>query len=234
LNHTKNNIIGYENYPANFKTCFPFLIASVVYHRQWLVENLSRHHPIFLSRLFTDGHAERLQPKVLLGIGFCKETGLAATGIPHHLVISHNVNELRGEVTTEMDHMKRKFNVLENTLCSRFEEIPTKVTEVMRSNFEINGAVAVTRHDIDCLLQELRSEMRNISSPSNERPFSQSNHQQEEMHPPSESQQNFIMYSWNGHFHMVPSGFRFPITISTKLIWDLWYFGNIDETLSIY
>jgi hypothetical protein len=30
------------------------------------------------------------------------------------------------------------------------------------------------------------------------------------------------------------SGFRFPITISTKLIWDLWYFGNIDEKIQPY
>mmetsp|Transcript_11275 Transcript_11275/g.15533 ORF Transcript_11275/g.15533 Transcript_11275/m.15533 type:complete len:102 (-) Transcript_11275:1165-1470(-) len=33
---------------------------------------------------------------------------------------------------------------------------------------------------------------------------------------------------------MVPAGFRFPQTVNVKVIWDLWFFGNIGMRIQPY
>jgi hypothetical protein len=50
-NECWNNIIpGYINYPSSIRTTFPYLIASVIYHEDWLRTNLPQNHPLFFSR----------------------------------------------------------------------------------------------------------------------------------------------------------------------------------------
>lgn len=43
-------IPGYATFPACYKTAVPFLLASVVYHKEWLKENLPKNHLLFRSR----------------------------------------------------------------------------------------------------------------------------------------------------------------------------------------
>jgi len=220
---------GYENYPHSFKTTMPFLLASVVYHQDWLRSTLSPSHPLFLSRLFTDGHAQRLKSHVLLGVGVCKKTGLTATGVPHHLVISHNLLELQHEMRAEMTSMKRKFEDLEANVHLRLDELPQKVTDTLRSSFEISGAIAVTRQDIQNIFDALRQEIRDSRS------ISSGNPSPVEASPPnSTSVGEFSTFHWNGQLHMVPAGFRFPLTVNLKVIWDLWFYGNKDMRIQPY
>jgi hypothetical protein len=224
---------GFGNYSHNFKTVMPYLIASVVFHQDWLKSNLSASHPLFLSRLFTDGHATRLKPHVLLGVGVCEKTGLTASGVPHHLVISHNLQDLQRELRNEMECLKRKFEEYNSDLSDKINELPNKLTSTIRSNFEISGAVAVTRQDIESLFNELRQEMRTFRHDSSRIGESVTANDA----PPArttETNSAFSTFHWNGQLHMVPQGFRFPMNISVKIIWDLWFYGNQDIHVQPY
>jgi hypothetical protein len=88
---------GYDNYPDGFKTCFPYLLASLIYHEQYLREFLYDAHPLWNSRVFTNNrhlHALRADGAILLGVGICPDTGLRATGIPAHLAIADKITKL--------------------------------------------------------------------------------------------------------------------------------------------
>jgi hypothetical protein len=51
---------GHEHLPVNFQPVIPALLASLVYHAQWLRCNLDPNHPLLMSHLFTSGQAESL------------------------------------------------------------------------------------------------------------------------------------------------------------------------------
>jgi hypothetical protein len=80
------------NHPETFRVALPFLLASIVFHYDWLTErdvngnyvNISSNHKFFTSRLFTSGLCAELK-KDVLGInvtGKCEATGMTATGVP--------------------------------------------------------------------------------------------------------------------------------------------------------
>ena len=71
---------NYETLPDNFKGVVPFLVASLVYHAQWLRETLPSDHPIFRSKLFTvHGDACLLMKTVIHG-GAIDDGDLQLTG----------------------------------------------------------------------------------------------------------------------------------------------------------
>jgi hypothetical protein len=45
---------GFTNYfPSHFRPVIPFLLASLIFHKEWLVETLPAQHPLFNSRVWT-------------------------------------------------------------------------------------------------------------------------------------------------------------------------------------
>lgn len=98
-----NNICpGHQNYPECFKLVIPFLFASLLYHHAWLETTFSPQHPIFQQSCLSNTYSidginqpiKNLQKNVLLGINQCLDTNMVATGIPDHLAIAHEVQEL--------------------------------------------------------------------------------------------------------------------------------------------
>jgi hypothetical protein len=210
----------------------PYLVASVTYHSNWLRGTLSTQHPIFTSRLFTDGHVSRLKNKVLLGVGTCEFTGMTATGVPHHLVVSNTVKSLGEKVTFFELSVKRKIEEVEMTIMDKLMSLPSKLTDTMRSNFNIEGAIAVTRQDMVTMFNEMRNEIRDSIADRNANNLN--NLVVPQTNPMEAPQQLFLMYHWGGRLHMSPQSFRFPATVSTKSIWDLWHFGNIEQRIQPY
>ena len=43
----------YDELPETFKGVVPYLVASVVYHQDWMRGSLPQDHPIFSSPVFT-------------------------------------------------------------------------------------------------------------------------------------------------------------------------------------
>ncbi len=59
---------GYNGFfPRNFKAVAPFLLASVVYHRDFLVANLPPTHPLFMQPVWSIGIIDTLRPFVEVG-----------------------------------------------------------------------------------------------------------------------------------------------------------------------
>lgn len=42
-----------------------YLLASLIYHKQWLSDNFTSHHPLFQQRVWTSGIMNELADKVV-------------------------------------------------------------------------------------------------------------------------------------------------------------------------
>jgi hypothetical protein len=103
-----NNLLkDYSKYPESFKPVVPLLISSLVYHESFLRQHLYPNHPLFTQRLYTakvtvegfDGPgvtaAQLLLPHVVTGVNVCPEQRMVATGIPPHLLMLTEVEQVK-------------------------------------------------------------------------------------------------------------------------------------------
>lgn len=75
-------VSDYNAYPASFKSVIPYLLASVIYHREWVTRTLPKTHDVFNSRFWRCGWPARLAEKVLDPCPLtCTITNMRATGV---------------------------------------------------------------------------------------------------------------------------------------------------------
>jgi hypothetical protein len=181
---------GYSSfYPDGFKGTLRFLLASLVYHQEYL-RNLGEKfpaHPFFNQRVWKDGILVRLKDKVHAGSTYNPITRLAATGIPPHLIIASELKELREKNEAKWDEAFNKLEIL-----------PSNVKEVMMNNFQINGAVPITRADMMKLFDEFRASMTNNNNNNSAALPAASN--EVDISP--------TMFLWGGMWHPFPQDIR--------------------------
>jgi hypothetical protein len=202
--------------PHTFKQALPYLLASICYHEAWLRSTLPAHHPLFSTHLFASGTVQSLQRHLLAGCNRCPVTGMLATGIPPHLVMSNGLTDV-----------VKQTQLLKAELLSRCADLPAELTNAMLSKFSVNGAIPLTVDDMKAMLSsavaQMRTELREVHAVQTLVSVSTA---------PIDSSidPRFQLWSWGGRFHMVPEGWVFPST-SIKDTWNLWYFGHHAERI---
>lgn len=95
----------YADMPQSFKHCMPYLLASLVYHQEWLTANLDPSHAIFSTYLWTSGLIHSLKEDVVTGTYLCQFTGMRATGVPPFVSIMQTMTLLQETVGTETERV---------------------------------------------------------------------------------------------------------------------------------
>ncbi|KAF4150570.1 hypothetical protein GN958_ATG00232, partial [Phytophthora infestans] len=128
----RNEIVsGYSSYPRGIQSAFPFLIASLIHHENYLRVTLSSSHPIFKARVFSANSLLDDQRGVtILAIGTSPVCGLKATGIPAHLAVAKQVKELRDEhfeangvVPISLCDLDTRMSDLRSTMATEFRNL---------------------------------------------------------------------------------------------------------------
>lgn len=134
-------------YPHSFRSVLPFLLASLVYHRGWLIGNgadlkghLQEKHPFRASRVVADGWLGKLKDKVHLGTMSNPVTKLTASGIPPHLGLTNEIQKLGIRIGT-----------LEQAMTDACDSVPEKVATLLEQRIAIDGVNPVTRADLENL-----------------------------------------------------------------------------------
>lgn len=216
----ENNILPYyQKYPTKFTVVIPFLLASVVYHRQYLRETLHSEHKLFKSRFWMNGYQDSLSSSVVTGINECKHTSMFATGIPKNIMIA-----------TEVRQLGYKLQNYNESLTDTLKDIPINTADEILSKCEVKGAVPVTKDDLTRTLKQVLAEYiptlitNNTNSSSTEPPNND-----------SVPDTVFSLYNWSdGSMHPVPEHFKFPNNINTKTLFELWYRGNVEAKIGPY
>jgi len=221
---------GYNTYPECFRSCIPYLFASVVYHEAWLRSTLSSQHPIFNSRIFIRNLSSRFKDSVVCNYGYCNLTGMTASGVPKHITICGQVSMLRQRLDNVEVGLKRSAEEVLGKIDQNAEELPRKVANTLLENFSINGAIPVTHQSMNDMFDTFAASLRNELKESREaRP--------EECASLLTNQnvhQIFDRWDWGGRMRRcVPENFTFKRD-HTKRMWDLWHFGDRASRIGPY
>lgn len=193
---------GYSTfYPENFRGCLPFLLASLVYHREWIINTFSSNHPLFSQRVWTSGIMQRLSEKVLSGNGRNEVSKLFATGIPAHILLSN-----------ELVKVKCELSLLKESISKRFDILPDQIKQTLLQHFQINGAIPITRDDISNMLETFQETiMRSFNNSiltNNSNNNTNTNRSNYNNITPFANSYN--TWTYGGKIHPVPPSFKYP------------------------
>ena len=196
-------LAGYTTfYPSSFRVALPYLLASLVYHRQWLENNLPKCHPLFFASVWTSGLLPQLANKVQLGYMKNSISGMQASGIPPNIQISYRLKLVEMRIDT--------------LSTTSIQELPGQVANEILKHIEVNGAVGITKDQMLQGLDDLRSaimlEIRQARVINESSSLLTTN------------VSSLKTFTWGGRFHMVPEGFAYPKG-RVDMIWNLWWMG---------
>jgi hypothetical protein len=105
----------HDKYPHSFRSMYPALVASAIYHADFLLQQLPPNHSIFNNVLFEEKLYDTWRDAVITGHGHCPHTNMRASGIPPHTPILQGLNQ----VSEKMQEMGRSID----NLSSRLETV---------------------------------------------------------------------------------------------------------------
>ncbi len=227
---------AFRCYPETFRQCIPFLLASLVYHEDFLTRVLPPEHGIFHSPVFVRGYIKKLRGKSAIHITTCPDCDMRASGVPGIVAVNAQVAELRDQVQTLQQSLSSTIHARAAEIEARQRQLPDEVVKKILDNIVINGTAPVTQSDIDALrtsiltltstlrddiLRALDDKVSDLSSRRDQHSVPQPS----ESLPQSAATTQWGTWFWGGHFHPVPQGWRFP-RHGVKVVFLEWMFGN--------
>jgi hypothetical protein len=220
----KEVVVDFENYPFNFRKCLEYLIASLSYHLDWIKENLHPGHPLFTSRVWTNGLLTQIKSKVILKTRKCS-CHLVATGIP---TLWNAIGVSLDKIETKIDESITLSKENSTKLTEIVNEMPLKVCEKLNENFTFHGQVPVTALFLQKSLEEhagrlISTVKETILAEMHQNVAETTQEIQESGDALLVS--SFPTWTWGGKIHFVPQDFIFP-SCTTRNLWAYWFYGH--------
>lgn len=139
---------NYNSFPESFRQTLPYLVASMVFHFEWLLETLPQLHPVKNCVAFSGNYLRSWKEFVVCGRAVT-DSDMIATGIPPTLIISQEVDKLMKRVVELEATLERKNDDLQQFLENTLIRLPASVEERISTRFTIHGAIQLTREDLE-------------------------------------------------------------------------------------
>ena len=210
---------SYDEYPTQFRPCFPFLLATIIHNESVLREKLCAQHPLWTCAVFTrNSSLSDFRNHTLTGI-MLSQRGLQATGVPRDLILAEQIHVVGSNVAS-----------MQTNLATMPTQIAEATVAAIREHVEITGMHQLTIQDIRSVFAEHTASL--IAPNVNE------------IAPPNSAAGPTILRgtSWWGQWswhdgkldHFVPLGWRFPSGLTMIRMAMLWFMGNWAEQIRPY
>jgi len=198
---------SFSNLPANMDKALRFILASVVYHREWLRSTLPRDHQLFQSPLFSKkGLVDTLGRTTKAGYAL-PEDGFQPTGVPPHVIQLRQMQQLLNQQKEIMQDLK--------------QGLVPRIAEAFRNVLEENGVETgtINHASMKNMMKEVMKDS-GLLEVMQHRGGVQQAPQEDDAGRPSTS-----MKLWGGKLHVVGENFKLP-QITLKAAYQQWHLGN--------
>ena len=222
---------NYDEYPKGFCSVLPYLLASVLYHEDFLRATLPPGHSLFSCPVFAQNALyPELKGALLLGVGHCDDSHMTASGIPPHLAIANVVNDL----SIGLGEQREELKALKEALLT---ELPLRVAEYIRENFHVEGHELslqdLNRRD-DALKSFISEQMAGLRASNQAVLDAHAQAVLAQQQQIGQLQQVGDITWWktwpaaegSSDVRYTPADFSFPTGLAAATMWRLWLFGN--------
>jgi hypothetical protein len=208
-----------KSFPLRAKFLIVNLLPCLVYHSDFVRDNLSKTDPFFRTRFWVDNWATRLRCNLLpLAKNYCAETGMRATGIPAVTRTMLECEELKNSIDTLNSDIRTEIETLKSVVLAGTNSHPSQQTlrSIQRSEEVPN---TMLEHILN-KITELSSQVRELSSQSSEKAPTVS----------AKEQWSNVLKS-SGNVITPASDFTWPSKATVRGIYNLWYSAELPHKL---
>jgi len=152
-------IAGYDNLDSNFQTVIPYLLASVIYHSDWIKDHYPSQHSIFNTRFWTNNYHMKYRHCILTGDFYNEVSKMKATGVSGLLKKMYTIEKKIDKFT---ENMNMPSPLLTNT-SSPLSEIMPMLTSIQS---QISAGFAETKEAMSNLSENNVTEPVDITNES--------------------------------------------------------------------
>ena len=156
----------YANLPVSFHGVVRILFAQLVYHHQFLIDTFPQDHPLFKSAIYTSGTVAEFVANESLHKPWyvsCNKDkcSMRATGVPPHVVLQFQVEELQNENRKLHGETRRHVSDVMDDLGQKLQELPDAVCVQLEDRFKIDGK-ELSLASVKELLAQQMNEMKEL------------------------------------------------------------------------
>ena len=85
------------------KSALPYLVASFIFHWDWIAKTLPKSHPFFTSLIFSQNYMHKWGELVRTSLKEDAENHMIASGVPNSITILKMLYENRKEWKSQME-----------------------------------------------------------------------------------------------------------------------------------
>jgi hypothetical protein len=156
------------------------------------------------QRVWTSGVMSRLKEKVGARCNRNPISTMTATGVPPHLVLANSVAKLQ-----------RKMVCMKEDIIDKLEHLPEALKQSMLEDFQIEGTVPITRHEMQEMMRLSKDDLKNSIENSLNSIASRTIPLALIANTPIAGHENdvttYATWTWGGELHPVPEHFEFPV-----------------------
>jgi len=159
LSELKEIIAGYDNLDSTFQTVIPYLLASVIYHSEWVKNHYPSQHPIFNTRFWTNNYHMKYRNSIITGDFYNEISKMKASGVSGLLRKMYTIEKKIDQFNNNM-HLTSP--VLINSSGSLSEIMPI-LTSIQS---QISAGFAETKEAMSNLTENNATEMVDTTNES--------------------------------------------------------------------
>ncbi len=155
----KRMVPGFDHLPSSFQRVVPYLLASLLYHEDWLRRTYKENHPLWKTSFFTLNMQARarLKPHVVTGVYKHPITQMQATGIPGYITQCQELAEIRKVLEDQNKELLSLYKEQNRVIIKMLDEQPEKLREYLVKHLDGLGPRAATKDDIAAAISEMKS-----------------------------------------------------------------------------
>jgi ElaB/YqjD/DUF883 family membrane-anchored ribosome-binding protein len=205
-------------YPEGFHPVLKMLLASLLYHEDYLRANCPRH-PVFKSPVFAvPGFASRMKRYITAGVGQNKETKMQASGIPPLV-----------QTQEELRQMRHRMDAIETNVSTKLDEVIQAVEAIPSSSSQV--AVSELRGLIEEGNQRI---LQRVDERINSLQDAVATIQSAAVSVNGDNERSNGLANWNHGVINLPTSFEFPRNIDLQKLWLLWWVGESNANIPAY
>ena len=209
----------FVHFPERMQGVLSSVLASVIYHAEWIRAHVPKGHLLFTTPLFVGYNVNDLKRLVFCGMAKPKDA-LQPTGVPTHVSTKLKIEQLESNQREILDAIESVHSRLEEDLRKGLNESaasqghPTLDTVTTLFTNVLNAKFAT----IQPLLEK-----RGGNAPEE---LSAVENEPDDAVPEAERPQ--LCY-WGGHYHLVPEDFELSTTSTSRQVFLLWVCGSKEK-----
>jgi hypothetical protein len=209
----------FMHFPERMQGVLSCVLASVIYHADWIRDHVPPGHLLFNTPLFLGYNVNDLKRLVFCGMAKPRDA-LQPTGVPTHVSTKLKIEQLESNQREILAAIEGVHDRLEEDLRSGLNDFA-----VSQGHLTLDAVTTLFTNVLNAKFATIQPLLEQRLGENAEEPVAEADAQHDDV---LEQERPQLCY-WGGRYHMIPQNFELSTTASSRQAFVLWVCGSKEK-----